>query len=264
MPGYDETSRASNRLGGIVGYWTDEAGEKLDSKPKFRRIEMNLEKLIVLVYATDEVLDDASVLENVIRTGAAHEIGFQIDDAIINGSGIGRPLGLLNSGALVAISQEVGQGPNSVVFENIVKMRARLLPGSESDAVWLVNPSVLPQLFQMSLAVGTGGSAVWLPAGGASASPYSSLMGLPVIPCEQCANVGTVGDIILGDFRNGYVLAQRGGIQTDMSIHVRFIYDESVFRFVTRLNGQPVRASALTPYGSGNAQSHFIAIETRS
>ena len=55
------------------------------------------------------------------------------------------------------------------------------------------------------------------------------------------------------------------GIQTDMSIHVQFLYDESVFRFVLRVDGQPVRASALTPYkgGSGATQSHFIVLADR-
>ena len=35
LPGLDETSRASTRWGGIVGYWEEEAGEKSASKPKF-------------------------------------------------------------------------------------------------------------------------------------------------------------------------------------------------------------------------------------
>jgi HK97 family phage major capsid protein len=90
-------------------------------------------------------------------------------------------------------------------------------------------------------------------------------MGLPLFFIEQCATLGTVGDIILADL-SGYALAEKGGIQSDMSIHVRFIYDESVFRFVLRIDGQPTRASALTPYkgGASNTQSHFVALETRS
>jgi len=50
-----------------------------------------------------------------------------------------------------------------------------------------------------------------------------------------------------------------------MSIHVKFDYDESVFRFVLRVDGQPVRASALTPYkgGSGATLSHFVTLAAR-
>jgi len=118
----------------------------------------------------------------------------------------------------------------------------------------------------MSISVGTGGAPIYLPANGLAGNPYPTLMGRPVMVVEQCAVLGTVGDIILADFQNGYVLAEKGGMQTDMSIHVRFVYDESVFRFVYRCDGQPVLASAVIPYkgGATNTQSHFVALETRS
>jgi len=125
---------------------------------------------------------------------------------------------------------------------------------------------VEPQLHTMSVAVGTGGQLIYMPPGGLSQSPYGTLLGRPVIPIEQCQALGTVGDIILGDFSNGYILAEKGGIKSDMSIHVKFDYDESVFRFVLRVDGQPVRATALTPYkgGATATQSHFVALATRS
>jgi HK97 family phage major capsid protein len=63
---------------------------------------------------------------------------------------------------------------------------------------------------------------------------------------------------------NGYVLAEKGGISSDMSIHVRFEYDESVFRFVLRVDGQPVRASALTPYKGTATLSNFVALAARA
>jgi HK97 family phage major capsid protein len=105
-----------------------------------------------------------------------------------------------------------------------------------------------------------------MPPGGLSDAPYGRLLGLPAIAIEQAAALGTVGDIILGNFNKGYILAEKGGIKSDMSVHVRFIYDESVFRFILRIDGQPVRASALTPYkgGATATQSHFIALETRA
>jgi len=181
-----------------------------------------------------------------------------LDDAIINGSGVGRPLGILNAGCLVSQAIEAGQAADTVVFENIVKMWSRIFAGSQPNSVWLINQNVFPQLATMSLSVGTGGAPVWLPAGGASGSPYSSLMGRPVMPIEQCASIGDLGDIILADFGGGYILATKGGVQSDMSIHVRFVYDESVFRFVVRVDGQPVRASALTPYKGGSSWTQSL------
>jgi len=264
--GVDETSRASSRYGGIVGYWKDEAGLKTASKPAFRQIELNLKKLIGLCYATDELLDDATALESVIRSGFVSEFGFLLDDAIINGNGSGMPLGLLNAGCVVSVEKATGQAKETVIFENIIAMYSRLFAASRPSAVWLINQNVEPQLFSMTLSAGTSGVPVYMPAGGISGQPYGTLFGLPVLPIEQAATLGTQGDVILADLTNGYILAEKGGIKSDMSIHVQFIYDESVFRFVLRIDGQPVRATALTPYkgGSGSTQSHFITLDTRA
>lgn len=262
--GIDETSRASTRSGGILGYWEEEAAEKTAKSPKFRKIELTLKKLIGLCYATDELLDDAAALEGVIRSGFISEFGFLLDDAIINGTGATQPLGILNAGCLVSVAKESGQKAATIVAENVINMYSRMFPSSIGTSVWLVNQNVFPQLFTMSLAVGTGGIPIWMPAGGMSGSPYSTLFGRPVIPIEQAATLGTVGDIIFADLANGYIIAEKGGIKSDMSVHVSFIYDQSVFRFVLRIDGQPVRAVALTPYKGTTTLSHFVALAVRA
>jgi len=262
--GIDEQSRASTRSGGILGYWEEEAAQKTASKPKFRKIELNLKKLIGLCYATDELLEDAPALESVIRSGFVSEFGFLLDDSIINGTGAGQPLGILNAPCLVSVTKETGQKAATVMAENVIKMYARMFASSQPSAVWLINNSVFPQLFTMSLSVGTGGIPVYMPAGGLSGQQYGTLFGRPVIPSEQCAALGTVGDIIFADLANGYLLAEKGGVKSDMSIHVRFDYDESVFRFVLRVDGQPVRATALTPYKGSDTLSHFVALAVRA
>ncbi|UCD59035.1 MAG: phage major capsid protein, partial [Candidatus Hydrogenedentota bacterium] len=128
--------------------------------------------------------------------------------------------------------------------------------------VWLVDQSVEPQLYTMSLTVGTGGSPVYLPAGGASASPFASLFGRPVIPIEYGAALGTSGDIMLVDLSQ-YTVIDKGAIEIASSIHVRFLYDEQAFRFVWRLDGQPQWNSALTPKSGGDTLSAYITLAGR-
>ena len=120
-----------------------------------------------------------------------------------------------------------------------------------------------PQLFALNAPVGTGGQLVYMPPGGLSASPYSTLMGRPVLPVEYCCTLGTTGDIALCDFSQ-YLLATKGGMQSAVSIHVRFIYDETVIRFVWRVDGQPSWAAALTPFQGTNTQSPFVVLATRA
>jgi len=265
--GFDETSRASSRGGGMVVYMVGEGGQGTATKPKFRQIELNLHKIMGVCYATDENLSDAAQMESILRGGFTGEFGFKLDDLLVNGTGAGEPLGILNAGSLVSVDKETGQRAATIVAENVIKMYSRMFAPSLSNAVWLVNQNTLPQLLTMSVAVGTGGVPVYLPPGNTLANaPGGALMGRPVYPIEQCASLGTVGDIIFADLTNGYVVAEKGGLQTDMSIHLRFDYDESVFRFILRVDGQPVRATALTPYkgGASYTQSHFIALATRS
>ena len=263
--GVDETSRATgSRQGGIQAYWADEADEKTKSKPKFRKIELNLHKLIGLCYATDELLADAPALESFIRAAFPAEFAFVTDDAILRGTGAGQPLGILNAGSLVTVNKEAGQKADTITAQNVIDMSSRIFAGSYLNANWYINQMCLPQLYTMSVAVGLGGQLIFMPPGGLSGAPYGTLLGRPVIPIEQASALGDVGDILLADL-NGYVLAQKGGIQSDVSIHVRFVYDESVFRFVLRIDGQPVRATTLTPYkgGAGATQAHFVALQAR-
>ncbi|MDX9788657.1 MAG: phage major capsid protein [Desulfobacterales bacterium] len=263
--GFDETSRATgSRFGGARGYWVDEASEITASKPKFRRIELSLKKLTGLVYATNEMLEDYQALGEVLRSAFTAELQFMLDDAIMNGTGAGQPLGIMNAGCLVSVAAEDGQASATVLAENVFKMYARLLPGSERSACWVINKNVLPQLFSMSVAVGTGGGPVFMPSGGISGKPYNSLLGLPIVIAEQAQTLGTAGDIVLADFSNGYILAEKGGIRTEVSIHVKFVYDESVYRVAYRVDGQPVRASALTPFKGSDTLSHFVALATRA
>ncbi len=46
------------------------------------------------------------------------------------------------------------------------------------------------------------------------------------------------------------------------SIHVRFVNDESVFRFTYRCDGQPAWNAPLTPFKGTNTLSPFIALDT--
>jgi len=263
IPGIDETSRATgSRMGGIRGYWESEAAEKTGSKPKFRMIELNLKKLIGLCYATDELLDDATALSAFIMSAFPEEFGFLIDDAIIEGVGAGIPLGILNSGCLVSVPKETGQAADTILAENVEKMYSRMWARGLGNAVWLINQDCWPQLFLLHHAVGTGGVPMFIPAGGLNQTPFGTLLGRPIIPIEQASTVGTVGDIILADFSQ-YILAEKGGIDAAVSIHVRFVYDETAFRFVMRIDGQPVWATTLTPFKGTNTVSPFVALASR-
>ncbi|KKK91512.1 hypothetical protein LCGC14_2712200, partial [marine sediment metagenome] len=191
------------------------------------------------------------------------EFGFKIDDALVNGTGAGQPVGILTSGCLVSITKETGQAAATVLAENIEKMYARMWAPSVGNAIWYINQDVWPQLFQLSHVVGTGGVPIFIPSNTLSAAPFGALLGRPIEPIEQCDTLGTKGDIIFADLGQ-YKLAEKGNIAAASSIHVQFLTDETVFRFILRIDGQPKRDSALTPYKGTATQSSFVTLNTRA
>ena len=263
--GVDESNRATgSRWGGVQGYWANEAATVTASNPKFRKIELTLNKLMALYYATEELMQDASAMNSVLTQAFSDELAFLADDAIFRGDGAGKPLGILKSGCLVSQAAEGGQAADTVVYENVVNMWSRLLASSRSNAVWLINQELEPQLYSMYLAVGTGGIPVYMPANGISGSPYSTLFGKPVIPIEQASTPGDVGDIVLADMSK-YLLADKGGMNFASSMHVKFIYDEMAFRVTYRVDGQPLFDKPITPYkgSAGRTLSPFVALAAR-
>jgi len=241
-------------------FWTGEGRQLQGSQPKFRQLELSLQKLTGLLYATDELLADAVALEAFIMDAFAEEYGFMTDDAIFNGNGAGMPLGIMRSNALVSVPAEAGQPAGTVVFENLSNMWGRLPARSRRSAVWLINQEVEPQLDRLAIVAGTAA----LEARFVTYGPDGVLRikGRPVIAIEQAEALGTPGDIVLAD-HSQYLLIDKGPMESAVSIHVRFVWDEQTFRFIYRVNGQPIWNKPLTPYKGANPQSPFVALAAR-
>jgi len=264
IPAVDETSRADgSRFGGILAYWLGEGGLKTASKPKFHLMDMKLEKLAALVYVTDELLADATLLEAWLNSRLPMELTFRVEDAIVNGDGVGKPLGFLKSGAVITVDKVVGQAAATILYENILSMWSRLWAPSRPNAVWLVDQSAEAALYKMHMVIGTGGVPVYLPANGLADGPFGTLFGRPVIPHEYGAVLGTAGDIILADMSQ-YTTIDKGGIVPASSMHVRFEYDEMAFRWVWRIDGEASWKSAITPKSGGPTLAPFVALQTRA
>jgi len=262
----DETSRATgSRFGGIQVYMKAETDTVTASKPKFREGVWKLKDCMGIMYATNDLLQDAGKLTALVNKWFPAEFGFKIDDEIVNGVGAGHASGIIPAACTVTQAVETGQTRSTagqeIRYANIAHMYARLLSSSDASAVWFINRALLPYIMLMTLPGGTASTPVFLPPGGASGSPYMTLLGKPIIPIEQCQAPKTAGDIILADL-NEYLLLTKGGIDAQASIHVRFLYDEMTFRWTYRFDGAPIRNKVLTPYkgGSTATQGPFVIL----
>jgi HK97 family phage major capsid protein len=226
-------------------------------------VDLNLKKLTTLCFITDEILSDAFVnLEGYMFNLFAMEIAFRVGDSLINGDGVGKPLGILNSPALITVATEPGQGASTILTENVVKMASRLYAPYWKNAVWLANQDINPQLHLLTLGVGTGGVVTYLPPSGLSASPYGTLYGRPVIHTEFNPSLGSVGDLLLCDMSQVVTLT-KGGPEQASSMHLRFDYDELAFRVIMRIDGNHFWQSALTPFKGSATQGPYVALAAR-
>lgn len=264
FPRNNESSRATgSRWGGVRAYWLEEGSTGTVSAPTFGQLRLQLNKLMCLARVTEELIKDTSTsLESYLTRVFALEIGFAANNALYRGTGAGQPLGLLNAPCAVSVSKETGQSAATIVPLNIAKMWARRFAlGPTGNYVWLINQDVLPQLYLMTLGIGTAGVTTFMPPGGLSGAPYSTLMGAPIMEVEFASTLGTVGDIVLVDLSQIVSITQ--GMQSMTSLHVYFTTDEQAFKTSFRLDAAPWQASALTPFQGTNTQSPIVTLATR-
>jgi HK97 family phage major capsid protein len=208
-----------------------------------------------------------------IRTKAPEAINFAINLAIIQGSGAGQPLGILNSPALVSVAEEGSQVADTILGRNISKMWSRLYAPCRQNAIWSVHQSAETEIAELSFpgrdATGadvTGwGSHVYIPPGGLSAGRYATLYGRPIIPTEACNELGDKGDIILWDPTKYLTAVKSGGNpKVDVSIHLWFDYDVTAFRFVLRMTGQPWWDAPISHRDGSATMSCAVTLDERS
>lgn len=255
VPTLVESSRAASLFGGITFKWLDELGDKFtgESTPSLGQVGLVAKKGVASCIVSNELMADAQAFEAFFKTAFGQAAAFYEDDVYVNGSGVGRPLGVMASGALVTVTRAANGHIDGADFG---AMAERLLPRSWDNAIWMTSPGGLKDIIQLTAAAANQMSVLNL--------ADMKILGRPLVISEKCAALGTTGDIILADWK-GYVIGDRD-MYIDMSPHVPnyFEADKSLWKVVLRIDGQPVINSPLTPANGGSTVSHFVALSTNS
>jgi len=263
-----DADRSSNIFGGITFKWTEERGNKFDaiSKPAVGAVELNVHKLVGSCFVSNELENDHGKYGDFMKLAFGQAIRFIEDDAFINGTGGGMPLGILQAGCRTQVTR------NAVGYVNwadISNMAKQLLPRSWESAVWLLNPDVISELFEATSPAANQATALDL--------SNRTLWGIPFIPTEKCQAMGTEGDIILADFDHGHYLIADKEMRISASRHVNyehtllqttetygFITDETFWKIVLRTDGQPLLSADIAPKRGANDLGMFIVLKTTS
>ena len=264
--GLDEVNRADGSRGGGVRVYTDsELGQITSSATKFNKIKLAPEKLTGMYYASNKILMNATFLGQEMTQLFTEEFAFKTQDLVMEGTGAGQALGIKNCDAKISIAKESGQAAATILSENILNMIMRFYQrGGAGSVVWLGNRNIYKTLREMTYATGTAGelARMFVPPG--IGGTNGSMEGIPVVFIEQAESLGTAGDLWLCDFSQ-YLCVDYGNINEASSIHFKFDYDQTTFRFVYSFDGQPRLTAPITPFkGTSSTVSPFVNIAVRA
>jgi len=247
---------------GVQAFWQAEGTAPNTSKVQLGLDTLRLHKLMCLVPVTDELLSDGAALGSYLNNQAPERMQWKANEAILFGTGVGQPQGCLNSSALVVVAKETGQATQTIMQPNISKMRSRLKTGELKNAVWVGNPDILPALEGLTV----GNIPIFLPPGTGLREAYDgTLNGRPLILSEHASAFSAQSDLSLLSLKGYRTITKAGGIETATSMHLYFDQALTAFRFMFRIDGQPIPKAPITPPTgkSTNTRSYFVTLGAR-
>jgi HK97 family phage major capsid protein len=269
IPALNETSLADgSRHGGVLAYWVTEGNTATSSYPALTQVQAILNTQVVLVYVTNQLLQDANIeaFDQFIGKKVALEFLWQENNAVVNGSGSGQPTGVLNQPALVTVAKSTNDTNAMFGFDDLANMYKSLYPPSRANAVWLMNPEAY-SVFIRQVFVTASGTATTYPAfGGVSYNAADEfplkIFGRPVIENMSNPQLGLPGDIALVDLSQ-LVTAEQPGMQADVSYEIQFTSLQTCFRFVRRYDIKSPWTAALTSVDGHYSYSPFVVLASR-
>jgi HK97 family phage major capsid protein len=199
-----------------------------------------------------------------LRATFSDALKYGLEEAVLVGNGVGRPQGMLVADAVVTVAKEGSQTADTFVRENAIKMLSRLHPGLVRSAVWVANPTLLPQLLELQFTVDNAAGSDYV--GGAQepvlvAAGEYRLFGIPLVFSEAMPVLGDLNDIALVA-PSEYVMGTTVSMSLETTQALRFDYDQTTFRLITRVDGAPLWSSAMSPR-NGDTLSFAVNLAER-
>src|SRR5262245_9256923 len=240
-------------LGGVVARWTEEATAVNETEPNLKQIELTNYELSGYSKVSNTLLADGAVgLDAFLMQLFSRAIAWYEDYSFLRGNGVAKPLGVLNWAGLISATRSAA---SAFALADVATMFARLLPGGTDQSVcWVIHPTVIVKLLQM-----TGGDNVIFLGNDVTGRPRMKILNYDVLVSEKLPALNTVGDVLLCDFQQ-YLIGDRQQIEIAYSEHVAFLTNQSVWRFVSRVAGQPWLRDKVRLADTSSTLSPFVAL----
>lgn len=250
-------------LAGMNATWTGENVGFAQQNANMTQIEFRANLLAGYTQASRQLLADNIVaFEQVLTDLFSGAIAFNVDLAIFSGDGIAKPTGYITE-ASCATFQRGTWTTNGLFLKDLAKADAYLLPEMDSQAIWLMSPSMKTTLYPMSDA---SGKVVFIPnaypgpGGPVGLPPTMRIFGKDAFFSQYPASAGTTNDVS-AFIPQTYGLALREEVEIGVSEHFAFTTNLLTWRFLFRGDGKSMINSTLT-LQNGDTVAPAVAITT--
>jgi HK97 family phage major capsid protein len=203
----------SNQYGGVVVEWTAESADKSETEAQFD--QLTVEAFEVSAYTelgrtltNRSAIDLPGLLTKLFRPAVMNAI----DMAIISGSGVGRPKGILTASIQSANRATASQ----VNYADLVDLETKIAPQLRANCVFSMNDGALQYLKKK---VDSTGRLIFVES--PNKSMPGTLLGYPVLVNRRQPALGSTGDVIFGDLSQ-YITAVEEEVVIASSEHYKF------------------------------------------
>lgn len=254
-----------NIVGAIPeGVWTEMCATLNELDFKFNQIEVDGYKVGGFIPVCNAMMEDSDVnLASEILDMIGQAIGIALDKAILYGTGLKMPLGIvtrlaqatkpaewstkapewkdLHTSNIIKIDP-AGKSAEEFFAEFMLKLSAAKTNYSTGVKFWAMNENTYNLLVSKTITFNAAGALV------ATTNNTLPIVGGTVVLLPFMAD----GDIV-GGYGSLYLLVERAGAQFAMSEHARFIEDQTLFKGTARYDGVPVFGEAFIAVNINNA-----------
>lgn len=259
------SGQARQRIAGTVpeAIWTEMCATLNELSISFNQVELDGYKVGGYIVMCNAILEDSDLdLFQEIMTMLGQSIGLALDKAIVYGTGVKMPLGIVTR--LAQASKPEGYPVFAPEWKNLSTTHLLKMDSTLSNAeffgafvnnaavaksdysfgkkFWVMNEKTYAKVISKAVTYDLNGFAV-------SQINYT----MPVTGGDVVIlNFIPDGDII-GGYGDLYTLVERAGTTLSVSEHTQFIQDNTVFKGTARYDGMPVIAEAFVGININNA-----------
>lgn len=175
--------------------WTGELlTGSADTTMDFGKRELHPMALAQRLLVSNKLLRQASNVESIVRDRLAYKIAVVEENAFLNGTGAGQPLGVFTaSSSGISTGRDVSEGntATSITFDGLISAQMALKPAYRAQAEWCFHTDAVTQIRKLK---DGEGRYIWEQSG--KMGEPDMILGRPLMESQYAPNTFTTGQYV--------------------------------------------------------------------